>query len=146
MITSYGASYHHLSVLSEPLKILLQFRQNSGYKIVLSTLRRVKEWQKDKFRKMFPTLEIKFVGLCLMHLVFRQIRNVVNCLWAHTAFMIMLFYAFNGFYRAMVYSAITGGGKVKKAREGWVWSTQTPSLFSSAITIAPFTILFCFTN
>ena len=78
---------------------------------------------------MFPTLEIKFVGLCLMHLVFRQIRNVVNCLWAHTAFMIMLFYAFNGFYRAMVYSAITGGGKVKKAREGWVWSTQTPSPF-----------------
>ena len=95
---------------------------------------------------MFPTLEIKFVGLCLMHLVFRQIRNVVNCLWAHTAFMIMLFYAFNGFYRAMVYSAITGGGKVKKARKGWVWSIQTPSLFSSAITIAPFTILFCFTN
>ena len=77
MITSYGASYHHLSVLSEPLKILLQFRQNSGSKIVLSTLRRVKEWQKVKFRKMFPTLEIKFVGLCLMHLVFCQIRNVL---------------------------------------------------------------------
>ena len=95
---------------------------------------------------MFPTLEIKFVGLCLMHLVFRQIRNVVNCLWAHTAFMIMLFYAFNGFYRGMVYSAITGDGNVKKAGEGWVWSIQTPSLFSSASTIAPFTILFCFTN
>ena len=78
----------------------------------------MKEWQKVKFRKMFPTLEIKFVGLCLMHLVFCQIRNVVNCLWAHTAFMIMPFYAFNEFYRAMVYSAITGGGKVKKAREG----------------------------
>ena len=56
---------------------LLQFRQNSGSKIVLSTLRRVKEWQKVKFRKMFPTLEIKFVGLCLMHLVFCQIRNVL---------------------------------------------------------------------
>ena len=88
---------------------LLQFRQNSGYKIVLSTLHKVKERQKILEQKnvSYPWDQVcwfVFDASCI-----DQIRNVVNCLWAHTAFMIMLFYAFDGFYRGMVYSAITGG-------------------------------------